>query len=75
MKRIREADFQIFKNESQKELQADIEGATRLDRLVLVDQKTGKDWEITLYDGKVYIEPFDRDEKRDFRINKAIDED
>jgi len=72
--KIREADFQILKKESQKELQADIEGVTRLERLVLVDQKTGKDWEVVLYDGKIHIEPFDKDEKRDFRINKVIDE-
>jgi len=72
--KIREANFQIFKKESQKELQADIEGVTRLERLVLVDQKTGEDWEVVLYDGKIHIEPFDKDKKRDFRINKVIDE-
>jgi len=72
--KIREADFQIFKKESKKELQADIEGVTRLERLVLVDQKTGEDWEVVIYDGKVHIEPFEKDEKRDFRINKVIDE-
>ena len=73
--KIREADFQIFKKDSEKEVQADIEGVTRLERLVLVDQKTGEDWEVVLYDGKIHIEPFDKDEKRDFRINKVIDED
>jgi hypothetical protein len=72
--KIREADFQIFKKESKKELQADIEGVTRLERLVLVDQKTGDDWEVVIYDGKVHIEPFEKDEKRNFRINKVIDE-
>jgi hypothetical protein len=72
--KIREADFQIFKKESKKELQADIEGVTRLQRLVLVDQKTGEDWEVVLYDGKIHIEPFEKDEKRNFRINKVIDE-
>jgi hypothetical protein len=72
--KIREADFQIFKKESKKELQADIEGVTRLERLVLVDQKTGEDWEVVLYDGKIHIEPFEKDEKRNFRINKVIDE-
>jgi len=74
MKRIREADFQIFKKESQKELQADIEGATRLERLILVDQKTGEDWEVVLYDGKLHIEPFDKAEKRDFRICKIYED-
>lgn len=73
--KIREADFQIFKKDSEKEVQADIEGVTRLERLVLVDQKTGEDWEVVLYDGKIHIEPFEKDEKRDFRINKVIDED
>lgn len=73
--KIREADFQIFKKDSEKEVQADIEGVTRLERLVLVDQKNGEDWEVVLYDGKIHIEPFDKDEKRDFRINKVIDED
>lgn len=73
--RIREADFQIIKKDSEKEVQADIEGVTRLERLILVDQKTGEDWEVVLYDGKIHIEPFDKDEKRDFRINKVIDED
>ena len=73
--KIREAEFQIFKKKSKKELQADIEGVTRLERLVLVDQKTGKDWEVVLYDGKIHIEPFDKDVKRNFRINKVINED
>lgn len=73
--KIREADFQIFKKDSEKEVQADIEGVTRLERLVLVDQKTGEDWEVVLYDGKIHIEPFEKYEKRDFRINKVIDED
>ena len=74
MKSIRDAEFQIFNKNSQKELQADIEGVTRLERLLLVDQKTGEDWEIVLYDGRIHIEPFDKDKKRDFRINKVIDE-
>jgi len=75
MKKIREADFQIFKKESEKELGADLEGVTRLERLVLVDQKDGKDWEVTLYDGKLYIEPYEEVDKREYRISKAIDED
>ena len=74
MKKIREADFQIFRKESEKELGADIEGVTRLDRLVLVDQKDGKDWEVVVYDGKLYIEPFDKHEKRDFRISKVYED-
>lgn len=74
MKKTRDADFQIFRKESEKELGADIEGVTRLERLVLVDQKDGKDWEVVVYDGRLYIEPFDKDDKRDFRISKVYED-
>ena len=74
MKKTRDADFQIFRKESEKELGADIEGVTRLERLVLVDQKDGKDWEVVVYDGKLYIEPFDKDDKRNFRISKVYED-
>ena len=74
MKKTRDADFQIFRKESEKELGADIEGVTRLERLLLVDQKDGKDWEVVVYDGKLYIEPFDKDDKRDFRISKVYED-
>lgn len=74
MKKIRDADFQILKKESPNDIQANIEGVTRLERLILVDQKTGEDWEVFLYDGKMHIEPFEKEEKRDFRIKKMLDE-
>lgn len=54
------------------DMSADIEGVTRLDRLVLIDQKDGKEWEITINDGKLLYEPYEKDEKRDFRINKVL---
>lgn len=44
----------------------------RVDGLVLVDRKTGKDWEISIQDGELVIEPLDVDEKRDFRIKKIL---
>ena len=74
MKKIRDADFQILKKESPNDIQANIEGVTRLERLILVDQKTGEDWEVILYDGKIHIESFEKEEKRDFRIKKTLDE-
>ena len=60
-------------SEKTSELTADIEGITRMDRLVLVDQKTGVEWELSIYDGNVLIEPYELIEKRDFRINKVIE--
>jgi hypothetical protein len=54
------------------EITADIDGVARMDRLVLVDQKTGFEWELSIHDGNIVIEPYDLVEKRDFRINKII---
>lgn len=54
------------------ELTADIDGVARMERLVLVDQKTGFEWELSIYDGNIVIEPYDLVEKRDFRIEKII---
>ena len=55
------------------ELSADIDGVARMDRLVLVDQKTGLEWELSISDGNILIEPYELIEKRDFRINKVIE--
>jgi hypothetical protein len=54
------------------ELTADIDGVARMERLVLVDQKTGFEWELSIYDGNMVIEPYELVEKRDFRIEKII---
>ncbi len=60
-------------SEKTSELTADIEGITRMDRMILVDQKTGVEWELSISDGNVLIEPYELIEKRDFRINKVIE--
>lgn len=54
------------------EITADIDGVARMDRLVLVDQKTGFEWELSIHDGNMVIEPYELIEKRDFRIEKII---
>jgi len=54
------------------EITADIDGVARMDRLVLVDQKTGFEWELSILDGNIVIEPYELVEKRDFRIDKII---
>jgi hypothetical protein len=54
------------------EITADIDGVARMDRLVLVDQKTGFEWELSIHDGNIVIEPYELVEKRDFRIDKII---
>ena len=50
------------------------EGKCVLGNLVLHDRKTGKEWEIYIEDGKIYAEPWDKDERRDHRIEKVLGE-
>ena len=50
------------------------DGKCLLGNLVLFDRKTGKEWEIYIEDGKIYAEPWDKDERRDHRIEKVLGE-
>ncbi len=80
MKKNRNAYLKIFNNYNQDgsaiyDMSADIEGVARVERLVLIDQKDGKEWEISINDGKLFYEPYEKDEKRDFRINKVLTKD
>lgn len=54
------------------DVSADIDGNVRVDGLVLVDRKTGKDRQISIYDGEIMIEPLEKEERRDYRIKKII---
>jgi hypothetical protein len=72
-KRSRSAYLNISNhNDSPFDISADIEGTTRLDRLVLLDQVSGVEWEISIHNGKILVEPYDLDDKRDFRLSKVI---
>lgn len=58
MKKNRNAYLKIFNNYNQDgiaiyDMSADIEGVARVERLVLIDQKDGKEWEISINDGKL----------------------
>ena len=75
MKKNRNAYMQVTNDgiDTMYDMSVDITGPTRLDKLILVDQKDGKEWELIINDGSVYIEPYDRVEKRDFKIKKVIE--
>lgn len=49
------------------------DGYCVIDKLALLDEKTGKKWSIRVSDGELIIEPVDIDEKRDFKIGKVLD--
>ncbi len=74
MKKIRKSGLKVSigLSGSNEELSADIDGVTRVDKLVLVDQKDFKEWELSIRNGIITIEPFDIVEKREFKIDKII---
>lgn len=64
--------FQVTSGSSKSAIEVDSDGYTVIDKLVLVDQKDGKKWDFSIYDGQLLIEPHGKLEKRDFRIGKVI---
>lgn len=73
-KKKRSSSLTVGKITESYELVADFDGITRMERLILIDQKTGVEWELSVSDGNILIEPYELIEKRDFRINKIIDD-
>ena len=51
------------------------DGYCVINKLALLDEKTGKRWEIKISDGELIIEPVELDEKRDFKIDKVLKDD
>lgn len=47
---------------------------TVINRLALVDEKTGNKWEIKISDGQLIVEPMELVDKRDVKINKLIND-
>ena len=47
---------------------------TVINRLALVDEKTGNKWEIKISDGQLIVEPMELDDKIDVKINKLIND-
>ena len=43
-----------------------------LNRLVLLDEKTGRKWELKISDGELIIEPIELEDKREFKLNKIL---
>lgn len=49
-----------------------VTGDAHLGNIVLVDRVTGKKWVVFIENGKVTTEPYDKDERRDYRIGKVL---
>jgi hypothetical protein len=53
-------------------LNIDSDGNTVVNKLVLLDEKTGNKWQIKILDGELIAEPLQIEDKRDFKIKKLL---
>jgi hypothetical protein len=52
----------------------DSDGNVIVKKLVLLDDKTGRKWEVKISDGEIFMEPLEKSDKRDFKIKKILNE-
>lgn len=65
--------FQVNVPGGSTSLTIDPDGNTVINKLVLLDEKTGKKWQIKISDGELLVEPLELEDKRDFKIKKVLD--
>jgi hypothetical protein len=53
-------------------LTVDPDGNTVINKLVLLDEKTGNKWQIKISDGELIAEPLDLEDKRELKLNKIL---
>ncbi len=53
-------------------LTVDSDGNTVINKLVLLDDKTGSKWEIKVSDGELIVEPLELQDKREHKIKKIL---
>ncbi len=52
----------------------DSNGNVIVKKLVLLDDKTGRKWEVKISDGEIFMEPLEKSDKRDFKIKKILND-
>ena len=45
------------------------------DSIVMTDSKTGRKWKIKIYDGELITEPIEKEDIRDKKIEKILEDD
>jgi hypothetical protein len=52
----------------------DSDGNVIVKKLVLLDDKTGRKWEVKISDGEIFMVPLEKSDKRDFKIKKILND-
>jgi len=64
--------FQINSTCGSSALTIDSDGNTVVNKLVLLDEKTGNKWEVKISHGELVVEPLELEDKREFKLNKIL---
>ena len=65
--------FNVNGSSGSSAIEVDSDGNTVIKNLIILDEKTGNKWSIKVSAGELIIEPLIIEDKREFRINKVLD--
>ena len=66
--------FQVNGASGTNSLTIDTDGNTVINKLVLLDEKTGNKWQIKISDGELVVEPLELEDKREFKLKKLLND-
>ena len=64
--------FQVTNPGGKNAINVDSDCNTIISKLVLLDEKTGRKWEIKISDGELITEPLELEDKREYKLNKIL---
>jgi hypothetical protein len=64
----------VVNSGSNSAITVDSDGNTVIEKLVLKDEKTGRKWQLKISDGEIIVEPLEIQDKREWKIEKVLNE-
>ncbi len=64
----------VVNSGSSSAITVDSDGNTVIEKLVLKDEKTGRKWQLKISDGEIIVEPLEIQDKREWKIEKVLNE-
>jgi hypothetical protein len=64
--------FQVTNPGGSNAMTVDPDGNTVINKLVLLDEKTGNKWQVKISDGELVVEPLELEDKREFKLNEIL---
>jgi hypothetical protein len=67
--------FSVNGSSGQSAIIVEPDGSTVINKLVLVDEKTGNKWEVKISDGELIVEPLELEDKREYKLKNLLNND